>query len=104
MCIGAHTQAKNVYYGDLTQITSVIKERGARFAGHCYRSKNEVISDLNLWTPKHGRRKVGHPNKTYVRQLTDDVNCKLEDLPNLMEDRTLWKDRVNSVRASRPIW
>ena len=95
---------KERLYGDLAQITSVIKERRTRLAGHCYRSKNEVISDLILWSPKHGKRKVGRPNKTFVRQLTDDVNCELEDLPKLMEDRTLWKDRVKLVRAIRPIW
>ena len=32
-------------YGNLVQITLMIKER-ARFVGHCYRSKDEVVSDL----------------------------------------------------------
>ena len=29
-----------------------------RFAGHCYISKDEVVSDLIMWTPKHGKAKV----------------------------------------------
>ena len=42
-------------YGNLVQTTSMIKERRTRFAGHCYRSKDEVVSNLILWTPKHGK-------------------------------------------------
>ena len=68
-------------YGDLVRITSVIKERRTRFSGHCYRTKDEVVSDLILWTPKHGKSKVGRPSKTYTKQLTEDVDCQLEDLP-----------------------
>ena len=51
--------SKERLYGNLVQITSVIKERRTRFAGHCYRSKDEVVSDLILWTPKHVKTKFG---------------------------------------------
>ena len=51
--------SKEHLYGNLIQITSVIKESRTRFAGHCYRSKDELVSDLILWTPKHSRAKVG---------------------------------------------
>ena len=94
---------KEHLYGNLTQITSVIKERRTRFAGHCYRSKDEVVNDLILWTPKHGNAKVGRPSKTYTKQLTEDADCQLEDLPRAMEDREYWTGRVNMVRAIRLI-
>ena len=81
----------------------MIKERRTRFAGHCYRSKDEVVSDLILWTPKHGQAKVGRPSKTYTKQLTEDDDCQLEDLPRAMEDRQYWRGRVNMVRAIRPV-
>ena len=73
--------SKQHFYGNLVQMTSVIKERRTRFSGHCYRTKDEVVSDLILWTPKHGKSKVGRPSKTYTKQLTEDVDCQLEDLP-----------------------
>ena len=95
--------SKERLYGNLVQITSVIKERRTRFAGHCYRSKDEVVSDLILWTPKHGKAKVGRPSKTYTKQLTEDDDCQLEDLPRAMEDRQYWRGRVNMVRAIRPV-
>ena len=87
-------------YGDIPRISSILKETRTRFA---YRSKNEVISDLILWTPAHGKRKIGRPCKTYIDQLMEDTNCLPNDLPKAMEDREFWKDRVNMVRASRPI-
>ena len=55
--------SKERLYGNLVQITSVIKERRTRFAGLCYRSKDAVVSNLILWTPKHGKAKVGRPSK-----------------------------------------
>ena len=58
--------SKERLYGNLVQITLVIKERRTSFAGHCYRSKDEFFCDLILWTPQHGRAKVGWPSKTYT--------------------------------------
>ena len=31
--------------------------------GHCWRSRDEFISDVLLWTPSHGRAKAGRPAK-----------------------------------------
>ena len=81
----------------------MIKEKRTRFAGDCYRSKDEVVSDLILWTTKHCKAKVGPPSKTYTKQLTEDADCQLEDLPRAMKDREYWRGRVNMVQATRPI-
>ena len=40
--------------------------RQNRHAGHCWRSRFEFICDLLLWTPSHGRAKVGRPASTYI--------------------------------------
>lgn len=90
-------------YGNLPRISATLKERRTKFAGHCYRSTEEVVSDLILWTPRHGTSKTGRPYKTYIKQLMEDTDCHLEDLPKVMKDRELWRDRVNMVRATRPI-
>ena len=41
-------------YGHLPLITKTIQVRQTRHAGHCLRSKDELISDVLLWTPTHG--------------------------------------------------
>ena len=41
-------------YGHLPPMTKTIKIRQTRNAGHCWRSRNKLISDVFLWTPFHG--------------------------------------------------
>ena len=42
-------------YCDIPKISKSIRIPRLRFAGHCWRSKDEVSSDLVLWQPQHGR-------------------------------------------------
>ena len=57
-------------YGNLPPVTSVIQVRRLQFAGHCYRSKNEVANRVILWEPRHGRRSRGRPAKSYTAVST----------------------------------
>ena len=67
-------------YGHLPPITKTIQVRRARHAGHCSRSRDELIRDVLLWTPTHGRAKAGRPARTYIQQLCDYTGCCPEDL------------------------
>ena len=40
-------------YGHVPPITKTIQVRRTRHAGHCGRSRDELISDVLLWTPLH---------------------------------------------------
>ena len=53
-------------YGHLPPITKTIQVRRSRHAGHCWRSKDELISDVLLWIPAYGRAKAGRPARTYI--------------------------------------
>ena len=44
-------------YGHLPPITKTIQVRRTRHAGHCWRSRNELISDVLLWTPHIAEQK-----------------------------------------------
>ena len=74
-------------YGHLLPITKTIQVRRTRHAGHCWRSRDDLISDVLLWTPTHGRAKAGRPARTYIQQLCEDTGCCPEDLPEAMNDR-----------------
>ena len=52
-------------YGHLPPIMKTIQVRQTRHAGHYWRSRDELISDVLLWTPTHGRAKAGRPAWTY---------------------------------------
>ena len=91
-------------YGHLTPITKTIQVRRTRHAGHCWRSRDEPISDVLLWTPSHGRAKAGRPARTYIQQLCEDTGCSSEDLPEAMNDREEWRERVRDIRTSGTPW
>ena len=91
-------------YGHLPPITKTIQVRRSRRAGHCWRSKDEFISDVLLWTPAYGRAKAGRPAQTYIQQLCEDTECSPEDLPEAMNDREKWRERVRDIRASGTAW
>ena len=85
-------------------ITKTIKVRRTRHAGHCWRSRDELISDILLWTPTYGRAKVGRPAWTYIQQLCEDTGCWPEDLPEAMNDWEKWRERVRDIRAGDRTW
>ena len=87
-------------YGHLLPITKTIKFRRTRHASRCWRSKDELISDVFLWTPTYCRAKAGRPARTYLHQLCEDTGCSPEDLPEAMNDRRKWRERVRDIRAS----
>ena len=45
--------SKQQLYNYLPPISKTIQKRRIRQAGHCWRSKNEHISNVLLWTPSH---------------------------------------------------
>ena len=91
-------------YGHLPPITKTIQVRRTRHAGHCWRSREELIRDVLLWIPTHGRAKAGRPARTYIQQLCEDTGCCPEDLPRAMNDREEWRERVRDIRATSKIW
>ena len=88
-------------YGHLPPITKTIQVRRTRHAGHCWRSKDELISDVFLSTPAYGQAKAG---RTYIQQLCEDTGCSPEDLPEAMNDREQWRERVRDIRAGGTTW
>ena len=91
-------------YGHLPLITKTIQVRRTRHVGHCGRSRDELISDVLLWTPTHGRAKAGRPAWTYIQQLCEDTGSCPEDLPEAMNDREKRRERVRDIRAISTTW
>ena len=91
-------------YGHLPPITKIIQVRRTRHAGHCWRSRDELIRDVLLWIPTHGRPKAGRPARTYIQQLCEDTGCCPEDLPRAMNDREEWRERARDIRVTSAIW
>ena len=58
-------------YGHLPLITKTIQAKRTIHAGHCWRNKGELISDVLRWTPAYGQAKqddqLEHTYSSYVR-------------------------------------
>ena len=80
-------------YGHLPPITKTIQVRRTSHARHCWRSRDELISDVLLWTPTYVRAKAGRPARTYIQQLCEAMN-----------DRERWWERVRDIYASGTTW
>ena len=87
-------------YGKILPLSNSIQERRMRFAGHCWRSKNEIVSNVLLWQPEHGKTSRGRPVQTFIDQLRDDSGCSIHDLPAAMSEYKGWQARVRTVGAS----
>ena len=86
---------KHQLYGQLPPITKTIQVRRTRHAGHCWRSRDELISDVFLWTSTYAR--------IYIQQQCKDPGCSPEDLPEAMK-REKWRERVRDIRAGGKTW
>ena len=64
----AATPTRHQLYGHLPPITKTIQVRRTRHAGHCWRSRDELISDVLLWTPTQKQDdQHEHTFSSYVR-------------------------------------
>ena len=89
-----------VLYAGLPRISTTLRERRLRFSGHCWRSKYEVVSDLVLWEPKHGKRSVGGQARilNFVDLLEVDTGVPRDCWPAAMDDRVGWGERATGGR------
>ena len=88
---------KQWLYGHQPPIPKTIKVRWTRYAGHCWRSRDELIIDVLQWTSSHGRAKAWWPAQTYIQQVCADMGCNPEYLPEAMNDREGWQERVRDI-------
>ena len=75
-----------VLYAGFPRISTTIRERRLRWW-----SKHEVVSDLVLWEPKHGKRSVGGQAGTFVDLLEADTGVPRDCLRAAMDDRVGWR-------------
>ena len=91
-------------YGHLPPITKTIEVRQTRHARHCWRSRHENVSDVLQWTPSYSWTKAGRPALTYIQQLCEDTRSSPEDLPEAMNDKEEWREKIRDIDAGGTTW
>ena len=89
---------KQQLYGHLPPITKTTKIRRTRHAERFWRIRDEPISDILI------RAKAGRPARTYIQQICVDTECSPEDLPEVMDKREGWRERVRDICADGVTW
>ena len=92
---------KNIdLYAGLQKVSTKIRERRLRLAGHCARHHELMANKLVLWEPMQGRRARGRKKDTYISMLIKDTGLdNATDLRCIMQDRTAWRRLVHESRV-----
>ena len=80
-----------VLYGAIEKVSTKIRCRFLKFAGHCLRRDDEVVSDLVLWEPTHGTRRRGRPPESYIRNLERETGIPACEMKVAMMNRDVWR-------------
>ena len=92
------------YRSILPPTAKTIEVRRTRNAGHCWSSKDELLSDILQLTLSHRRAKATRTARNYVQHSCADAGYSLEDLPGAMDDRDWWQDNVREIHAGSTKW
>ena len=85
-------------------LASHLKNKVRGFAWHCWRGKDELISDILLWSSTHRRASVGQWVRNYLHQLCADTGCFLEDLLWVMDNMDGCRERVREIYTVSLVW
>ena len=67
-------------------------------------SSHQQNHTLDIKINIYGPAKAGQPARTYIQQLCEDMGYSPEDLPEAMNDRKKWQERVRDICASGTTW
>ena len=82
-------------YGDLPPISTVLAQRRARFAGHCMRASDQIISSILPWRVQQANR--GRRPLTFLDIVGRDANLDVGDIRTVMLDRAVWRQVVDGI-------
>ena len=96
---------KKQLYGHLHPISQTIQVRQTR-CGALLKEKGRIHKQLPLMdSSAHGCASVGWSGKNYLHQFCVGTRCNLEDLPEAMDDKDGWWERVRELRVvSATLW
>ena len=72
--------------GTIPPLDHTIAKRTLRFAGHAFRAKDQLVSDIMMFEPRPTTSKL-----SYLKTLCHLTGATKEELPGLMSDRDNWK-------------
>ena len=99
-------------YDKLKPPSVTIRSRRMMLAGHCYRRKDQPVSDLVLFEASHGKFRTGqHARATFLKQLKSDLRkttsaavanalTEMNEMQSLLDDRRRLRRHAAAARAN----
>ena len=88
---------KQQLYSHLLFVIQTIQVKRARHSGHCWRSKDKLISNILLWTSIHGHTCASRHQKNLHQPAFTVTGFRLEDLPKAIANRIVVDDDDDDV-------
>ena len=95
---------KHQLYSHQPPISKTIQVRRTRQAGHCWRSWDELISDVLIRTPTYGRAKAGRLARTYIQHSVRIRDVALKTCQRRWTIGEKWRERVRDICADSTTW
>ena len=76
----------------------------SRHVRHCQRNKDELISNVLVWTLTHGCATVGLPAKTYLYQLYVNTGYGLVNLTGVIEYMGRYRETDSKICVLSTTW
>ena len=89
----------NEIYENIPPISSVIAQRRARFAGHCMRASNQLISTILPW--REQQKKRGRRPLSYLDTIARDIYIDVGDVRTAMLERRTWRTIVDNISREK---
>ena len=88
-------------YANLPKLSTKLRARRLRLAGHCVRHPELPASSFILWEPPHGGRgRRGRKQTNYISMLKRDTGLdSIEELRTAMLDRITWRGYIRDARV-----
>ena len=87
---------------DIPPISATVAQRRDRFAGHCFRAKEQVMPDVLYWRLPCSYWEPRPLN--YIDMIGRDTESEIVDIPNMIRDKHLWRDVVNGILVATAKW
>ena len=101
---GKQHPTKQQLYGHLPPVSKTLKVRQKRHTGHCWRSKEEVISDVLQWIPSNGLGTIGRQARNTSSKFVRIQNVICGERWRIGTDGEREQNIVRKNRASSAIF
>ena len=92
---------KQQLYGHPSPISQTIQVRKTRHAGYSRRSKDELISNIYLWTLTYGHTSDGRLAEDFHASYLCGYKMQSKEMPRAMNDMDKWRERERERERER---